>query len=84
MSEVSIDALNRAFGSRTGDTPRFTAEAEGDDYLFGRPPRAVDVHKALRSLDDVGGDLEQLDPESLDTLARAAAEVQPRTEGGDR
>ncbi|MDJ1113218.1 hypothetical protein [Microbacterium dauci] len=34
-SEDKIEALNRAFGSRTGDTPRFTAESEGDDYLFG-------------------------------------------------
>lgn len=38
-----VEALNRAFGSRTGDTPRFTAEAEGDDYLFGRAPRAVNT-----------------------------------------
>ncbi|WP_153244983.1 hypothetical protein [Microbacterium sp. HSID17254] len=36
-TEEQIEALNRAFGSRTGGAPRFTAEDEGDDYLFGRP-----------------------------------------------
>lgn len=30
--------LPRSFGSKSGDRPRFTAEAEGDDYLFGPPP----------------------------------------------
>lgn len=37
MSDL-IEQLNRAFGSRSGGRPRFTAEAEGDEYLFGRPP----------------------------------------------
>lgn len=41
MNDDLIEALNRAFGSKTGDRPRFTAEAEGDDYLFGRAPKAV-------------------------------------------
>lgn len=39
MSDDLIEALNRAFGSKTGDRPHFTAEAEGDDYLFGRAPK---------------------------------------------
>lgn len=42
MSVDLLEQLNRAFGSRTGDAPRFTAEAEGDDYLFGRPPALSD------------------------------------------
>lgn len=42
MSDDLIEQLNRAFGSRTGDLPRFTAEAEGDDYLFGRKPALSD------------------------------------------
>lgn len=41
MSDDLIEALNRAFGSKTGDRPQFTAEAEGDDYLFGRAPRVT-------------------------------------------
>lgn len=42
MNDDMLEALNRAFGSRTGDTPRFTAEDEGDDYLFGPPPGSGD------------------------------------------
>ena len=38
MNDDLLEALGRAFGSKTGDRPRFTAEAEGDDYLFGRAP----------------------------------------------
>lgn len=40
MAEVgdNLEALNRAFGSRTGGSPWFKAEAEGDDYLFGPMP----------------------------------------------
>lgn len=36
-----IEALNRAFGSRTGDSPRFTAESEGDEYMFGPMPKEM-------------------------------------------
>ena len=38
MSADLLEQLNRAFGSKSGGTPIFTAEAEGDDYLFGPPP----------------------------------------------
>jgi len=38
VSAELIERLNRAFGSRSGGRPQFTAESEGDDYLFGPSP----------------------------------------------
>lgn len=38
MSDDLLERLNRAFGSKSGGAPSFTAEAEGDDFLFGPPP----------------------------------------------
>ena len=37
-AEELLERLNRAFGSSSGASPRFTAEAEGDEYLFRRWP----------------------------------------------
>lgn len=74
------EALNVAFGAKPGGVPGFRAESEGDDYLFGLPPqrraRAAQVVAALAALDKVDGDLEKLDPASVDVLARAAAELE--------
>lgn len=39
MSDDVLEQLNRAFGSKSGGTPSFSAEAEGDDYLFGPLPQ---------------------------------------------
>ncbi|MFF8817293.1 hypothetical protein ACF07D_04745 [Leucobacter sp. NPDC015123] len=43
---MTIEDLNRAFGSRTGGPPSFTAEGEGDEFLFGRPPVPMQVDEA--------------------------------------
>lgn len=58
MSDL-VGRLNRAFGSKTGDTPRFTAEAEGDDYLFGPPPE--EHYRGVRGL--FNGDLHLIEPD---------------------
>lgn len=53
-----IGRLARAFGSHDGGPPRFTAEAEGDDYLFGPPPD--ERYRGVRGL--FNGDLHLIDP----------------------
>lgn len=79
-TQARVEALNRAFGSKTGDRPSFRFEAEGADYLFGRRPRprATEVVKALAALDEVGGDLEKLGFEHLEVLRIAAEEIRLR------
>lgn len=54
-----VEALNRAFGSRTGGRPQFTAEAEGDEYLFGPPPD--ERYRGVRGL--FNGDLHLIAPD---------------------
>lgn len=55
---VDVEELYRAFGSRSGGRPHFTAESEGDDYLFGPPPD--DRYRGVRAL--FNGDLHLIDP----------------------
>lgn len=57
MAEL-IEKLNRAFGSKTDDRPQFTAEAEGDDYMFGPPPD--ERYRGVRAL--FNGDMHLIDP----------------------
>lgn len=58
MTNQTTEKLNRAFGSSSGGSPQFTAEAEGDDYLFGPPPD--DRYRGVRAL--FNGDMHLIDP----------------------
>lgn len=69
-----IDQLNQAFGAKPGGVPSFTAEREGDDYLFGQRPKKTNATIAI--LARVG------DSEVLNEIATLEPEVtiEPITE----
>lgn len=61
---ASLEQLARAFGSRTGGRPSFTAEAEGDEYLFGAArtsSRQVDLLGLTSSRDEHGAECDCLE-----------------------
>lgn len=71
----TVRALNRAFGG-TDDTPSFNASHEGDDFLFGRPPKPTTVTILTRVND---GDLHEIATftPSLTTKPREGRHGQP-------